>query len=327
MTSVERIEKIIALLSAHSAQGISVADLAKACTVPLSTIQQDLRTMLTSLEVRLPIYTDHDEQEDDEHADYENTLFEPHVKWYLLQSSSRKSLFHINIGEALAIVDTLNLLAAESTEKEILKQKLLASLNFEQEGNYHLIKGNLTPLELITPELFLPLKNAILQKQKIRFTYGEKSVVVEPLGLVYYSRLRCWYLAARHDQIIKSYHLLKMKEISRLNEGFERPEGFNLNAWLAPRWGMEFGDPMTVKVRFYDRSHTLVKLKKDVAHRSSCVIKQEQENTWIMEDLIIGENEFITWLLGFGSSAEVLEPPELRTKIRERVSEALERYS
>ncbi|AHF06406.1 helix-turn-helix transcriptional regulator [Desulfitobacterium metallireducens] len=326
MTSVERVEKIIALLRAHSVQGISVIDLAKACAVPLATIQHDLEMMLNSFEVQLPIFTDQDEQDDEERGDYEEDLFEPHVKWYLLQSDSHKSLFHINIGEALALVDTLNLLATESSEKETLKQKLLAPFDFEQEGNYRLIKGNLTPLELIAPELFLSLENSILQKKKIQFKYGEKMVIVEPLGLVYYSRLRCWYLVARHDEIVKSYHFHKIEDILKLNEGFELPEHFKLKAWLAPHWGMEFGKPMDVKVRFYERSHTLDKLKKDVAHRPSCILSQEQANTWVMEDQIIGENEFITWLLGFGSAAEVLEPQELRGKMRERVSQALSRY-
>lgn len=326
MTSVERIEKIIALLSAHSAQGISVGELAKACTVPLSTIQQDLQMMLNSLEVQLPIFTDQDELDDQETGDPEKHLFEPHVKWYLLHMDSHKSLFHINIGETLALVDTLNLLATESPEKQTLKQKLLAPFNYEQEGSYRLIKGNLTPLESIAPELFLELENAILQKQKIQFKYGQKTVAVEPLGLVYYSRLRCWYLAARHEGIIKSYHLDKIEGMSKLNDCFERPDDYELKEWLAPHWGMEFGKPMKVKVRFYNRAQTLDKLQKDVAHRPSCQLIQEQENSWIMEDLIIGENEFITWLLGFGSAAEVLEPQELRTKMRERVSQALSRY-
>lgn len=326
MTSVERIEKIIALLSAHSAQGISVAELAKACAVPLSTIQQDLEMMLNSLEVHLPIYTDQDELDDQERGDQEKHLFEPHVKWYLLQMDSHRSLFHIDIGETLALVDTLNLLATESPEKEALKQKLLAPFDFEQEGSYRLIKGNLIPLESIASELFLDLENAILQKQKIQFEYGEKTVVAEPLGLVYYSRLRCWYLAARHEGIIKSYHLNKIENTIKLSESFERADDFDLKAWLAPHWGMEFGKPMAVKVRFYKRAQTLDKLQKDVAHRPSCKLRQEQENSWIMEDLIIGENEFITWLLGFGSAAEVLEPEELRSKMRERVSQALNQY-
>lgn len=326
MTAVDRIEKIVALLTAHSAQGISVADLAEACTVPLATIQQDLRTMLNSLEVQLPIFTDQDEQEEDEVGDYEKNLFAPHVKWYLLQSGFHKALFHIDIGEALALVHTLDFLDTESPEKETLIQKLLAPFDFEKEGTYRLIKGNMTPLELIAPELFLLLENAILERQKVQFKYAGKLVGVEPLGLVYYSRLRCWYLAARHEQIIKSYHLHKIQGVVRGDETFECPEGFNLKAWLAPYWGMEFGKPLAVKVRFYNRSHTLDKLEKDVAHRPSCRISQEQENSWLMEDQIIGENEFITWLLGFGSAAEVLEPQELRVKIRERVSQALSRY-
>lgn len=326
MTSVERLEKIIALIRAHSTQGISVADLAEACTVPLATIQNDLRTLLNSLEVRLPFFTDQDEREEESDEENEKLLFQPYVKWFLLKSDSQNVMIHINIGEALALVHTLNFLATESPEKETLRQKLLAPFNFETEGNYRLIKGNMAPLEFIAPELFIHLENAIIRKRKVQFVYSGKGVIAEPLGLVYYSRLRCWYLAARHEEIIKSYHLSKMREVVSLSETFEQTETFDMREWLAPYWGMEFGMPISVKVRFYNRSQTLDKLRKDVAHRTSCWLREEEEGSWLMEDRIIGENEFITWLLGFGSSAELLEPKELRAKIREQVSQAFNRY-
>jgi predicted DNA-binding transcriptional regulator YafY len=67
-------------------------------------------------------------------------------------------------------------------------------------------------------------------------------------------------------------------------------------------------------------------MKKDVAHRK-CRLTKEESGSILFEDEIIGKNEFIAWVLGFGSAAEVLEPPELREDILRRIQEALDRYT
>ncbi len=37
--------------------------------------------------------------------------------------------------------------------------------------------------------------------------------------------------------------------------------------------------------------------------------------------------EVLSWILGFGSKAEVLEPPELRDRINQELGRAMARYS
>jgi predicted DNA-binding transcriptional regulator YafY len=88
---------------------------------------------------------------------------------------------------------------------------------------------------------------------------------------------------------------------------------------------MEYGDLIKVKVRFLNRSQTLLKLRKDVAHRAS-QLKTLEDGSVLFEDNIIGVNEFIHWILGFGSAAEILEPTELRKLILEHIRRTLENY-
>lgn len=95
--------------------------------------------------------------------------------------------------------------------------------------------------------------------------------------------------------------------------------------WLGPRWGMEYGDLIRVKVRFLNRSQTVAKLRKDVAHRSSELTTLE-DGSILLQDNIIGVNEFITWVLGFGSAAEIIEPVELRELILDRIRKTLGNY-
>lgn len=88
---------------------------------------------------------------------------------------------------------------------------------------------------------------------------------------------------------------------------------------------MEYGEPFEVKVRFSNRSQTISKLKKDIAHREAR-ITEEENGSVLFEDRIIGKNEFIAWILGFGSAPEALEPLALRKEILRRIQEALARY-
>lgn len=323
MRSVERLEKIIALLLAHSQKGLSVIELANACSVPLGTMQYDLKALLNSLGAELPIYTDHDEWT----GDSDDFLLQPHVRWFLLYREGENPLIHLNIEEGLAILSALSFVK-DSPEKDLLHEKILANFPLAEEAISRYIKGNMAPLYPIEPQLFSLVESAILQEKKvaIRYKEKEKKIVLDPLGLVYYSRLRCWYIVARQDNKIKTFHLSKIHKVEKLNETFHYPEGFSLRTWFEPRWGIEFGDPIPVKVRFQNRSQTLAKMKKDVAHRK-CRLTKEESGSILFEDEIIGKNEFIAWVLGFGSAAEVLEPPELREEIMARIHEALERYS
>lgn len=321
MKSVERLEKIMALLLAHSEKGLTVRELANACSVSLGTMQQDLKALLYSSS-GFPIYTDHDESSEDS----DQALLQPDVRWFLLDREGENPLIHLNIEEGLALLGALSFVK-DSPEKKRLHEKILANFPLAQESTSRYIKGNMVPLHPIDPERFSLIESAILQEKKlaIRYTGKEKRIELEPLGLVYYSRLRCWYLVACQEHQIKTYHLSKVQEVERLNDPFQYPKEFTLKTWFEPRWGMEYGETYEVKVRFQNRSQTFSKLKKDVAHRT-CRLTEDEEGSLLYEDRIIGKHEFIAWVLGFGSAAEILEPPELREEIRKRIQEALERY-
>jgi predicted DNA-binding transcriptional regulator YafY len=322
MVSVERLEKIVALLLVHAQKGITVSELADACSVPLGVMQRDLKTLLTSPELQLPLYTDHDELTNET----EDVLVRSEVRWYLLDREGINPLIRLSVEEGLEILEVLNFLK-DSPEKEHLYEKILANFPLEKESSSRYIKGNMNPLYPMDPELFSLIESAVLKEKRIAIRYigKEKEIHLNPLGLTYYSRLRGWYLVAEQEGKTKTFNVNKIQAVRKLQESFKYPEGFSLQTWFAPRWGMEYGEPFNVKVRFYNRSQTMSKVKKDVAHRQ-CKLTEEN-GALIFEDRIIGRNEFIAWILGFGSAAEVLEPQELRKEISERIREVLTRYN
>jgi len=319
MDSIDRMGKIMALIEVHP-EGLSGSALANACGVPWGTMKQDLKLLATSIENPFPLYTDHDEGNDEE------DLFQPEVKWFLAAAEKRYTPVHLSVREAIGILGIIEYLNEEDALKEGLRQKILSGFDLGEEENYRFIKGELTPLEPIKGNTFPLIENAIRENRRVRIIFNGREVTVDPLGIVYYSRLRCWYLVARQGEVIKTYHLKNVQEVSQTRELFVYPEGFSLKNWFGPRWGMEYGDLLRVKVRFLNRSQTLAKVRKDVAHRNSKLTTLD-DGSMLFQDEIIGVNEFITWVLGFGSAAEILEPKELRQLILKRIRETLNNYT
>ncbi|AFM39966.1 hypothetical protein Desaci_0920 [Desulfosporosinus acidiphilus SJ4] len=319
MDMIERLEKIMALIETHP-EGLTGKALSEACGVPWGTMKQDLRVMAFSPE-NFPLYTDHDESADESGED----LLNPEVKWFLGTAGKQYTPVHLNIREALEVLGALEFLQEETSLKERLKQKILSGFDLGNEETYRCIKGDFTPLEPIKGEIFACIEKAIQTSQQLLITFNGRVVTVDPLGIVYYSRLRKWYLVARQGDVIKNYNLNNINKVSKSNSLFVYPEGFSLKTWFGPRWGVEYGELIKVKVRFLNRSQTLAKVRKDVAHRTSKLTLQE-DGSLIFEDDIIGVNEFVNWILGFGSAAEILEPVELRKLVLKHICKTLENY-
>ncbi len=317
---IDRMGKIMALLEVHP-EGLSGSTLADRCGVPWGTMKQDLKVLASSIDTTFPLYTDHDEGNDDE-----RDLFQPEVKWFMAAAEKRYTPVHLNVREGIKVLGALDYLQEENALKERLRQKILAGFDFEEEESYRYIKGELAPLEPIQGDAFSLIENAIWKSRRIIITFNGREITVDPLGIVYYSRLRLWYLVAQHGDLVKTYQLKNIQELKETSEPFVYPEGFTLKSWIGPRWGMEYGDLIRVKVRFLNRSQTLTKVHKDVAHRMSKLTTLE-DGSILFQDEIIGVNEFITWVLGFGSAAEILEPVELRILILERIRETLKNYT
>lgn len=313
MESITRIVKTVALMAAYP-QGISGGELARACGIPWSALKKDLEYISQNY----PVYTDRDDSRSDE------DIFQPDVVWYPVEPFEQYQPVTLGVQEAFVLLRALELLG-EGPERSRLKEKLIGRFGLEPNNGYRLIKGSMDPVRPIDTEVFPILDLAINECRQVSFSFGERKAVVDPLGLVFYSRLRHWYLLAREGVTVKTFNLQKAANIRLTSNRFPRPD-FEIKDWMSLYWGMEYGKPMQVKVRFANRSHTFDKVRKDTAHRGSKLTMSDGGNILLMEDKVIGLNEFVTWVLGFGSAAEVLEPPELRRAVRDRVKEALEIY-
>jgi predicted DNA-binding transcriptional regulator YafY len=315
MDSINRIVKILAHLSS-SPEGISGGKLAKVCGIPWAIMKEDLELISRTY----PVFSDQDE------SDSEEELFKPEVVWSLVSPFEPYLPINLGVQDMLALLRALEFVG-ESMERSGLKQKITAAFGFEEEKEYRFVKGNMDPIQPIDVKIFPLLDVAINECQQLMFLFNERNAVVDPLGIVYYSKLRHWYMVAREGETVKTFNMQNLTNIRLTTKNFVYPNGFDVHDWMALRWGMEYGEPMHVKVCFVNRSQTFDKVKKDTAHRKTKLTIVDNGQTLLMEDTVIGLNEFVSWVLGFGSAAEVIEPPELREAVKDRVKSALAVYN
>ena len=143
-----------------------------------------------------------------------------------------------------------------------------------------------------------------------------KARTVRPYGLI--SRDGHWYLVARdesRDRIVP-FRLDRVRSVTALEERFEFPSDFRLEAWAQGSLVGDRGEAEMARIRFRGPSARWVR-----ETTAAEALEEEGDNQVVWCAPIINVENLVRWVLGFGGDAEVLEPPSFR----ERVGESLRR--
>ncbi len=189
--------------------------------------------------------------------------------------------------------------------------------------------GNLSwltaDLGLAAPNLSVALES-VAAKKKVTFPYRSKEATrtrsVDPYGLM--QRRGKWYLIG-HDESndqIRSFRLdrvegaIRLTHPSRPGPEFEIPEGFTLHGYMERPPFVQGAVPDRATVRFdqstawwVERSSPWLRLERNEDMSATAAVE------------VTDDSGFISWLLGFGEGAEVLEPQRLRDLARLRLEE------
>ncbi|MFH1113949.1 MAG: YafY family protein [Pseudomonadota bacterium] len=113
---------------------------------------------------------------------------------------------------------------------------------------------------------------------------------------------------------VRTFAADRIKDLRVLDETFEYPDDFNLQDYLRSAFRVMTGDPVRIRVRFAREAAHVV--RERIWHPTQEI--REQRNGDIVLTLEVPINyEITSWILGFGAAAEVLSPPELRTRLRD----------
>lgn len=158
------------------------------------------------------------------------------------------------------------------------------------------------------------LSEAVARSRKVTMEYFVESRseltkrYVDPLGLVYYTDH--WNLIA-YDHLrkdVRNFRLDRIREMFVLTERFERPDGFDLAAYLE-ELGLD-SEMKNVHLRF--REDDYGRARMEIPAR---IEREEKSPAGVDVQFRFSNLDYIaSWLLRYGEGVEVVEPDELKSR-------------
>ena len=174
---------------------------------------------------------------------------------------------------------------------------------------------------------------AVMRQKTVQADYKSrnsdtyKSHEIRPLGLVYRDRLV--YLICSmdsHQEDISYLPLHRFNKVELTDKSFRKPKGYNLDKFLLEgNLGFLNSDKkLKVEIAFK---------KEDVYHLNETPISSDQviismkDGRMKLKATVADTEQLKWWIMGFGSSAEVLKPVSLRKEFKETYSFLAKKYS
>lgn len=161
------------------------------------------------------------------------------------------------------------------------------------------------------------LSEAVARQRSVIMEYHVKSRdeltkrTVDPLGLVYYTDH--WNLIA-YDHLreaIRNFRLDRIQSMFVLSQRFERPEGFELDAYLKEQGSSPNNRRITI--RFSVQAYRWARRGIPAPIEEERKDEEEVTVTFYFENM----DYLARWLLRYGTQAEVVEPDALKERLRE----------
>lgn len=172
--------------------------------------------------------------------------------------------------------------------------------------------------------VFEAISEAVLQSVEITFQYHKLGSPQIELRRAQPYHLGCvenqWYCFA-HDLDrgqIRTFALLRMREVKVSGKKFRRPEDFSLRKYLGESFGVfhhaEPGERQAVRIRFDAWAARLV--SERLWHESQS-LRTLADGTIELRLELSGMEEIERWVLSWGEHAEVITPKRLRERVTE----------
>jgi predicted DNA-binding transcriptional regulator YafY len=111
---------------------------------------------------------------------------------------------------------------------------------------------------------------------------------------------------------VRTFAVDRIKTVTRSDDNFQIPEGFDVPAFLRDSFGIYQGTPVRVKIRFLESVAGYV--RERIWHPSQR-LSDQADGTLIFTATVAGIEEIGHWALRWGAGAQVLEPAALRQTV------------
>lgn len=174
------------------------------------------------------------------------------------------------------------------------------------------------------------LNDAVLSRRTLKMRYRTgRTGAISSRGLDPY---RVWYQSGglyvvgfdHKSAEIRTFAVDRIRALEAGTQRFARDSTFDFDTYLGGSFGV-IAEPATrVRIRFDRRWATYI--EERIWHRSQRITKRTGGKLEL-EMHVGGIVELRTWILSFGSGAEVLEPASLRDEVLTELRAALSRYA
>lgn len=173
------------------------------------------------------------------------------------------------------------------------------------------------------------LSEATFYKKRIKIDYKAISTGSQTLRKV--DPYRVWVMNGSFYLIghchkrkdLRTFSLDRIHKLNVLDENFKFPKDLDIDAYLRSAFRVMTGDPQNVVVKIDQRAAHVAREK--IWHATQHLEEFPDGSVKLSMEVPINY-EIISWILGFGSAAEVLRPEALRDRILSEHEKAAIRY-
>jgi predicted DNA-binding transcriptional regulator YafY len=176
------------------------------------------------------------------------------------------------------------------------------------------------------------LSEAVWEGRQVELDYerGDKVVtrVTDPLGLVL--KAGVWYVVARTGEQIRTYRASRVVRAVPTTERFERPDGFDLSSyWTESSAAYERDTPridLTVMLRPNRFDVLAAAVGGRVVHEAERLSGPDEDGRVTIRIRLDWPDEAAYRMLGAGPEIEVIDPPEVRSRVAALAQGVVQRY-
>lgn len=247
----------------------------------------------------------------------------------------------------------LNLSASETTALMLLrgKSKLFQDSVYEQ----HLKRAfnKIFTIDDYKLDQFQNLTNIILLGETKNKNYEEKESIINELVLAMELKKTCrityhsYYYNSKKTYNINPLHLFqrdgglyffttindykdirnlaveRVLNIEILDKDFQIPSNFDPNDYLETTFNLEFGEPDEYKILFSSKQELYISERKWAKEQK---IEKQEDGKILLWLKTSGRDDIKSWVMSYGTDAELLEPKSLRKEIAEELEQLTNVY-
>ncbi|MGI6029163.1 MAG: helix-turn-helix transcriptional regulator [Candidatus Heteroscillospira sp.] len=245
----------------------------------------------------------------------------PELKLLVDSVQSSKFITHKKTASLIKKIETLTSIhEAQLLNRQVFVKNRIKTMNesiyYNVDEIYNGISGN-------KKIKFLYFEYTVTKERSYR--HGGEFYVVSPFAMTWDDEN--YYLVAFDSvaQMIKHYRVDKMEKISVVDEerdGLEAYNALDMAVYTKKTFGMFTGDEVNVALRFenYLAGAVLDRLGREV------FIVADGPNHFTVRTEVVVSPQFFAWVLGFGGSAEIVEPDEVVERMKAHIEAAAAKY-